>query len=261
MEAPSAREVDVGRDDLEDASARSVAARDARRRRALFRALENRLPLEVRAALVVPAGRAVAGLAVIVFLGLLVALAFWHVSRPVIRAAPAVQRTQATAKEPPLSGKSAAPSTPSVDVTVHVAGAVRRPGIVRLPPGSRVADAVEMVGGPAPKAALASVNLARLLVDGEQVVVLTTGQVPPGPVAATAATPGTAGGAPGGELVDLNTATLEQLDDLPGVGPVLAQRIADWRTRNGRFSAVAELREVTGIGEAKFADLQPRVRV
>jgi competence protein ComEA len=118
---------------------------------------------------------------------------------------------------------------------------------------------VERAGGGTAKAALASVNLARVLVDGEQVVVLRVGESGP-PVAASAA----GGPQPAGSSaaqVDLNTATVEQLDALPGVGPVLAQRILDWRTRNGRFNAVGELQEVAGIGEAKFADLEARVRV
>lgn len=131
---------------------------------------------------------------------------------------------------------------------------------MRLRAGARVGEAVDSAGGGTPKAALESVNLARVLIDGEQVVVLRVGQVAAAPLSGvTGGPPGPGGSA--GALVDLNTATVEQLDGLPGVGPVLAQRILDWRTRNGRFSAVSELQEVAGIGQAKFADLEPRVRV
>jgi competence protein ComEA len=151
---------------------------------------------------------------------------------------------------------------------VHVVGAVRRPGVVELPAGSRVADAVAAVGGVTRRGDPASVNLARAAVDGEQVVVGRRGDagavgaaVPPAPGAA--GTPGVA--APGVSApaapVDLNTATLEQLDALPGIGPVLGQRILDWRAANGRFSTVEELGEVSGIGEATLGDLRPLVTV
>jgi competence protein ComEA len=153
-------------------------------------------------------------------------------------------------------------------LVVHVVGAVRRPGVVELAAGSRVADAVAAVGGVTRRGDPASVNLARAAVDGEQVVVGRRGDagavgaaVPPAPGAA--GTPGVA--APGVSApaapVDLNTATLEQLDALPGIGPVLGQRILDWRAANGRFSTVEELGEVSGIGEATLGDLRPLVTV
>jgi competence protein ComEA len=128
--------------------------------------------------------------------------------------------------------------------------------------GSRVEDAVDAAGGVTRRARQASVNLARVLVDGEQLVVLGRG----GPaVALPGASPGTSVAGPGvgaaAAPLDLNTATLEQLDALPGIGPVLAQRILDWRTANGRFSAVDELGEVSGIGEATLAELRPAVTV
>jgi competence protein ComEA len=156
------------------------------------------------------------------------------------------------------TASAAATSTSAETLVVHVAGAVRRPGLVRLPAGARVADAVAAAGGAARNAELASVNLARPVVDGEQLVVLARGQGPA--VAAPPPSGGSAAG-PSGAPIDLNSATLEQLDTLPGVGPVLAQRILDWRAEHGRFGSTDELREVSGIGEATFADIKPLVRV
>ena len=149
-------------------------------------------------------------------------------------------------------------------VVVYVVGAVRRPGVVRLPAGSRLEDAVKAVGGPTAGADLTQVNLARVAQDGEQIIVPKVGE-------AFTATPGGAGlagsGAPprssgtgsSGGLVNLNTATLADLDTLPGVGPVLAQRIIDWRTEHGRFTTVDELGEVSGIGDKLMSQLRPKV--
>lgn len=142
-------------------------------------------------------------------------------------------------------------------VVVDVGGKVREPGVHRLPAGSRVEDALSAAGGVRPGAKLGGLNRARVLVDGEQVVV---GEpAPPGPPVGTAGgVPGTGTGAAG--PVSLNTATLEQLDTLPGVGPVLAQHILDHRTQQGGFRSVDELRDVKGIGEQRFADLRDLVR-
>ena len=160
---------------------------------------------------------------------------------------------------PPAAGASAAAASGAPDVVVvivvDVAGKVRRPGVVRLPLGSRVVDAIEAAGGVRGTVDLTPLNLARVLSDGEQVLVGVDGAATP------TAGPGGTTGSGTDAVVDLNTATLEQLDVLPGVGPVLAQRIIDWRTAHGRFSSVEELREVSGIGDARFADLSPRVRV
>ena len=158
-----------------------------------------------------------------------------------------------------------------------MAGKVRRPGLVRLSLGSRVDDAVRAAGGLAPGASIGMLNLARRLVDGEQVLVgvgLTAGQGVPGVGAGGAALGGPAGaprlgaaGASGGGAagasgaLDLNAASAADFDDLPGIGPVLAERMVAWRTEHGRFASVDQLREVSGIGEAKFGQLRSRVGV
>lgn len=140
--------------------------------------------------------------------------------------------------------------SPAGPLVVHVAGLVRRPGVVTLSPGARVIDAIDGAGGAAAGADLGSVNLARLVTDGEQVRVRASGE--PAPADPTATT-----GAP----ISLNTAGAIELEALPGVGPVLAGRIVDWRTKHGRFSSIEELREVSGIGEKLYAALAPLVRL
>lgn len=221
----------------------------------------------------VPSRRSAGGLALVLVLAALVALLMVWQARPAAQAAPQVRRLPSAAGPtaavtPVVAGRASQPpvATASPGVVVHVVGAVRRPGLVRLPGGSRVADAVAAAGGLAPGARAASVNLARPLVDGEQLLVQRRGRppIPAAPGAATGASPAAAGappGAPAGAPVNINTATLEQLDGLPGIGPVLAQRILDWRASNGRFSAVDELGEVSGIGEATLGDLRPLVTV
>lgn len=122
-----------------------------------------------------------------------------------------------------------------------------------MPVGSRVADAITAAGGVRPGINIGLLNLARRLVDGEQVIVGPIAGGQPNQAVGAAAGPGTP--------LNLNTATLEQLDGLPGVGPVLAQRILDYRTQHGAFRSVDQLRDVGGIGEAKFADLRGLVTV
>ena len=206
----------------------------------------------------VPTGRAVGGLAAVVVVAVLVALVLlvWQ-AQPAAQAAPRVRRELPT---PTPSGLPAGgPTSPSpgaaAELVVHVVGAVHRPGLVRLPGGARVADAVEAAGGATAAARLASVNLARPVVDGEQVVVQRRGR--PAVLGAPAVGAPAAGAGPAAP-VDLNTATLDSLDGLPGIGPVLAQRILDWRTAHGRFSSVDELGEVSGIGEATLVGPAPR---
>ncbi|OFE16450.1 hypothetical protein BA895_18970 [Humibacillus sp. DSM 29435] len=155
-----------------------------------------------------------------------------------------------------------APVAVVTELVVHVAGQVLRPGLVRLRPGARVADAIAAAGGARAGADLTAVNLARPVVDGEQVHVPRPGEVPSAPPIEPSNPAGGVGvgsGAPA--AVDLNTADAAALDTLPGVGPVLAQRIIDWRTEHRRFSSVDELGEVSGIGDKLMSQLRPRVRV
>jgi len=150
---------------------------------------------------------------------------------------------------------SAAAPTAATKVIVDVVGRVHRPGLVTLPPGARVADAVRAAGGALAGTNLSSINLARVCVDGEQIAIGVPGAVAvPGATAA-------AGVAPPGALVNLNTATSDQLDALPGVGPVMAQRIIQYRTDHGPFRSVDQLHQVSGIGDAKYADLSLLVTV
>ncbi|MET1016143.1 MAG: ComEA family DNA-binding protein [Leifsonia flava] len=144
---------------------------------------------------------------------------------------------------------------------VHVLGAVARPGLYEIASGSRVMDAVAAAGGFAATADPGGVNLARELSDGEQLVVPAVGEVPPPSAVAPGASGGAAGGAASGGPIDLNRATVADLDTLPRIGPALAQRIIDWRDANGGFSSVDELREVSGIGDKTFESLQDLVTV
>jgi competence protein ComEA len=150
----------------------------------------------------------------------------------------------------PASGSGVSAS--AGEVVVAVAGKVRRPGLVRLPAGARVADALEAAGGALPGTDVALLNLARKVTDGELILVGVT--APPAPS-------GGAGPTQSGGKVNLNTATLAELDALPGVGPVLAQRILDHRDQHGGFRSVGDLRQVDGIGDARYEQLKELVTV
>lgn len=152
-------------------------------------------------------------------------------------------------------GSTSAPAADTGEIVVDVVGKVRRPGIAVLPAGSRVVDAVRAAGGMRPGVDPTTVNLARLLTDGEQVVIGL--QVPPGAPALSPA-PG-AGPADAVGLVNLNTADQATLETLPGVGPVTAAAILQWREENGGFTSVDELLEVSGIGDATLAEIAPYV--
>ena len=152
------------------------------------------------------------------------------------------------------AGAPAAAGGPSrTGLYVHVAGAVRRPGLYRVPDGARVAVALERAGGPTRTAELAAVNLAAPVEDGQQVVV---------PARGTAAPGGTATGAPGapGAQLSLATATADELDSLDGIGPTLAERILAFRDEHGGFRSIDQLREVDGIGEKRFEALKEALR-
>lgn len=180
-------------------------------------------------------------------------------STPVADAAPRVQSS------PSPSGATPAPApagTAGPQVLVHVIGAVNHPGVVTLPNGARVADAIAAAGGLTAKAAVGELNLAQVIADGTQLKIGSTRH--PGAWIRDAS--GASGGAAeppsgGGNKVSLNKATLQQLDALPGIGPVTAQKILDWRKAHGRFTAVTELQEVDGIGPKTYADLADRVQL
>jgi competence protein ComEA len=150
----------------------------------------------------------------------------------------------------PVSGELRAEPAPRL--VVHVVGAVRRPGLYRLSNGARIADALRRAGGATRRADLSLVNLAAPVSDGTQVVVPRRA-----PAAAAGGEAGSAA-APGGP-VHLNTATLDQLDELPGVGPVTAQKIIDWREQHGAFSSVDDLDAIPGIGPARLEQLRELV--
>ena len=144
-------------------------------------------------------------------------------------------------------------AAPVARLVVHVVGAVRRPGLYRLPHGARIADAVRRAGGATRRADLSLVNLAAQVADGTQVVVPRRAVVEAG--APAGAEPPEAAGGP----VHLNSATLEQLDSLPGVGPVTAQKIVDYRTQHGAFSSIEDLDAIPGIGPARLEQLRDLV--
>lgn len=167
---------------------------------------------------------------------------------------PAGTTTPAAPLPPPPGLGAGATEAPHARVVVDVVGAVRRPGLYRLEQGSRIADALARAGGATPKAVLAQVNLAAPLADGEQVVVPKRGLS-----GAALPSPGAAGGASSTAPVQLSTATLEQLDTLPGVGPSTAQKILDYREKHGAFSSVDELDAVPGIGPKRLDQLRDLV--
>ncbi|WP_370739040.1 helix-hairpin-helix domain-containing protein [Streptomyces sp. EN16] len=241
-------------------------------------AVRERLPLWVQLRCgMAPRTPVVLGLVLLAAVGV-AAFHFWSVRPQAVRAPEPVADEAAASALPPDPLRSGAPDPvprpaageppdagASGQIVVDVSGKVRRPGVRRLPAGSRVADALDAAGGVRAGTDVTGLNRARLLMDGEQVVV----GLPPGPPVSGAAGSGPAGidgpgGAPGGPgpsaPLSLNTATAEQLETLPGVGPVLAQHMLDYRAENNGFRSVDELRQVNGIGDRRFAELQPLVR-
>jgi competence protein ComEA len=212
-------------------------------------------------------GRVSLGSGHVAVLAVLAAVALADTAFDTVRARPAVEtvpRAHVSAAgdaspvvqvAPAATPGATASASPSGVVVVDVAGKVRRPGIATLPAGSRVVDAIRHAGGAKRGVDLTSLNLARVLVDGEQILV----GVPAAPGVAAAASSQPGSSSPDAALVNINSATLDQLDSLPGVGPVTAQKILDWRTAHGSFTAIDELLEVDGIGEKTLADMAPHL--
>lgn len=262
-EAPG--DADIGDADIGDSGGAAPTWRER-----TGQALRERMPLwlQTRCGL---ERRSVAALTVLLVVAAVFAVQHFWSGRTQSVAAPEVVREAAAygaGKPGPTAadrattdetGSKAAPTaTAGPEIVVDVGGKVRKPGIHSLPAGSRVADALRAAGGVRPGTKTDGLNRARFLVDGEQVIV-------GAPAPATRPGEGTAPSGPTGAAgpaapVSLNTATTDQLDTLPGVGPVLAQHIIDYRTQHGGFRSVDELREVNGIGERRFADLRDLVR-
>ncbi len=245
-------------------------------------AVRDRLPLWVQSRCGIER-RSLAALAVVLAVAAGGAGAYYWTGRPeqvrapeVVAAARPLPGTAASFPEPEGTSPTAAGSgprpapaagpSPGADavVVVDVGGKVRRPGVFTLPAGSRVTDALRAAGGIRPGTDLTGLNRARVLLDGEQVVV----GLPAAAAGAAGSVVGGAAGAPGAapgvpsaaNPLSLNAATVEQLDALPGVGPVLARHIVEHRAEHGGFRSVAELRDVNGIGARRFAELEPLVR-
>jgi competence protein ComEA len=177
--------------------------------------------------------------------------------RPQVEPAPAGPGDTAVATPAPATPPVGEAADTSATVVVSVVGLVARPGLVTLPSGARVAAAIEAAGGLLPDADAASVNLAAVVTDGQQIAVGVPGAGGPSGGGDVAEGAGAGTGGP----VDLNTAGTAELDALPGIGPVLAQRIVDYRTRNGPFTSVDQLDDVPGIGPAIFTTLAELVSV
>ena len=198
--------------------------------------------------------RAAVALGVVLALG---ALAWWLL-RPPPQPPPELTLPVAT------TGAAAAAPTTAGNLVVHAAGAVATPGVYTLPTGSRIGDLVEAAGGLAQDADADRLNLAGPLSDGARVYVPRIGQADvPVAVGETPAVPGEAGEgtAPGGQLVDVNTADATQLETLPGIGPAIAEAIIEHRQQHGPFATVEDLLDVSGIGDARLADIRDLVTV
>ena len=207
-------------------------------------------------------GRVALGQAQLAVVAVLVAvglgLTCWWVIRsdPAVVAAPTLPtQTSALVPGPTRAAGAGEAETPGDRVTIDVAGKVRRPGIAVLDAGARVVDALRAAGGARPGADLSGLNLARLLVDGEQVVVGVP--APAGVAASLVPQPGVTGG----PLVNLNTASQTELESLPEVGPVTAAAIIGFRAENGGFTSLDQLLDVDGIGEATLAQIAPHATV
>ena len=208
---------------------------------------------------VAPAGRATLGIGVAAVLAAL-AMTVWLLTGRPHAAAVAGPSVGGPAASPSAAASPSSRPVAASEVVVDVVGKVRHPGLYRLPTGARVQDAVLAAGGVLPGVALDAVNLAARLVDGQQIAIGVAGSAQAG---AGALGPGAGSGTGPGppSPLNLNTATLEQLETLPGVGPVLAQRVLAWRSAHGGFASVTQLDDVPGVGASKFAALKVLVTV
>ena len=213
--------------------------------------LRERLPPALRGGRLDPGVRGALALAVVALAAAVVAviLAWTSSAKPAVKRAAVVPGVAV----PKLASPAGAVSSVPPDVVVDVAGKVRRPGLVKLAAGSRVADAIAAAGGVLPPASTVGMSLARRLIDGEQLVV---GEPQP-----AGTVPQASGSTAASGPLDLNAATASDLDALPGIGPVLAQRVVDWRTAHGAFTSVDQLRQISGLGGKKFDALAPLVRI
>ncbi|MBV9022494.1 MAG: ComEA family DNA-binding protein [Streptomycetaceae bacterium] len=239
-----------------------AAAPAGRPRRSSWReAVFERLPLwvQLRCGLEMKTVAAMAGV-----LAVAAAFAVHHfwTGRPRAIQIPTASHSAVAEVSAPAEASAAVPSAPSTPsgsaspgggVVVDVAGKVRQPGVRHLPAGSRVIDALTAAGGALPGVDTSSLNLARVLADGEQVVV---GRLAMPDTAAVATGSGTGSSGP----VSLNSATVDQLDALPGVGPVLARHIIEYRNQHGGFTSVNQLQQISGVGRRKFNELKSLVR-
>lgn len=202
------------------------------------------VPREVRTRLDPRAWRAL--IAVLVAASAIAAWMWWN-GRPLAMESAPVAAMEGGIPASALEPEGGAGGLSAGQVTVHVVGLVHQPGLVELPAGSRVADAIEAAGGAVRAKALASVNLARILIDGEQIIVAAVGAS------------GVSGSGSGSSLLSLGTADAAALEALPGIGPVLAQRIVAWRTEHGPFASVDALGDVPGIGPSLLGQVRSLV--